>query len=129
MKQIAVFATLAALVLGLIALTTSAPNAPPGEVTLAAIDLDADLTSFDIEQAIVHDTHAAILAEVLLDLEAERVQVADVHDHMPILNEHEMEVPSYSGDSRPTDARNALDHDRSLTRNTPTPQRLGIALC
>ena len=132
MKKLAVFATLAAIVLGLIALTTSAPNAPPGEVTIAAIDLDADLTSFQIEATIVHDTHAAVLAEVLLEYESETEPIDSDHPFLTkreMLVEHEMEVPHFAGNSKPTGTREALHHDRSVSLDAPSPQSRGIAIC
>lgn len=131
MKKLAVFATLAAIVLGLIALTTAAPNAPPGEVTIAAVDHDVDLTSFQIEAAIVHDMHAAVLAEVLLELESE----ADPTDtsHMPMLTENIEVAPRCACGKPHDDLTDGLQHsnlyEHEAARTTPDLLKLGIALC
>lgn len=132
MKKLAVFATLAVIVLGLIALTTSAPNAPPGEVTIAAVDLDAGLTSAQIEGRVVHDTHAAILAEALLDLEGQTAPGDGGHPFLTeceMLTEPEKETPHLVGNSRPDGARDAPLYDRSVFLDAPSPQSRGIALC
>ena len=113
------------LALGLAALTTAAPNAPPGDTFATAVDHDASPTTLAFEEALAQHAHAAALADVRLEHGADSPSHAD----RLIVPESLKESARYAEDSPPPDMREDRLDDTAQLLATPPPRDRGIALC